>query len=160
MPGFAVDLGHGDPGASYSALLGADAAGALTAGFILELRGLLTPASRTALVLAMGWCCALGGFALVSSYGLALVLLFCAGFLELSYNSMAQALVQLSAPVAIRGRVIGLFSMAANGMRTFSGITVGMVGGLIGIHGSLSISAGVLLVTLAGLMVFGAPKEA
>jgi MFS family permease len=156
MPGFAQDLGHGDPGVAYSMLLAADAAGALAAGFVLELRGLLRPTSRTALALGMGWCCALGGFALVSSYLLALMLLFLAGFLELSFNSMAQALVQLSAPAPIRGRVIGVFSMAANGLRTFSGLTVGMLGGIIGIHSSLSLSAALLLVTIGGLMVFGA----
>jgi MFS family permease len=152
MPEFAHDLGHGDPGLAYRALLAADAAGALVAGFLLELGGLLRPASRSALALAMGWCCALAGFALVSNYDLALAALFMAGFLELSFNSMAQALVQLSAPAAIRGRVIGVFSMAASGMRTFSGITVGMVGGLIGIHGSLSLSAGVLFIVIAVLI--------
>jgi MFS family permease len=152
MPEFAHDLGHGDPGLAYRALLAADAAGALVAGFLLELGGLLRPASRSALALAMGWCCALAGFALVSNYDFALAALFMAGFLELSFNSMAQALVQLSAPAAIRGRVIGVFSMAASGMRTFSGITVGMVGGLIGIHGSLSLSAGVLFIVIAVLI--------
>ncbi len=160
MPGFAQDLGHGDPGLSYSLLLAADAAGALSAGVVLEMRGLLRPASRTALALAMAWCGALGSFALVSSYALALVLLFLAGFLELSFNSMAQALVQLNAPAPIRGRVIGVFSMAANGMRTFSGITVGMIGGLIGIHRSLSLSAAVLFIAIGGLMVFGARTHA
>ena len=70
--------------------------------------------------------------------GRALPLLFAAGFLELSFNSMAQALVQLNAPTGVRGRVIGVFSMAASGMRMFSGMTVGLVGGLIGIHYSLS----------------------
>jgi MFS family permease len=157
MPGFAVDLGHGDPGASYSMLLAADAAGALAAGFVLESRGLIPPAARTALLLAMAWCAALGSFALIRIYPLALVLLFAAGFLELSFNSMAQALVQLSAPPTIRGRVIGVFTMAASGMRMFSGITVGLVGGLIGIHLSLSISAAVLIAVLAILLSF-APK--
>ena len=149
MPGFAFDLGHGDPGVSYSMLLAADAAGALAAGFILESRGLLHPAARTALVLAMAWCVALASFALIRVYPIALALLFAAGFLELAFNSMAQALVQLSAPASIRGRVIGAYSMAASGMRMFSGITVGLVGGLIGIHYSLSLSAAALFVALA-----------
>ena len=83
----------------------------------------------------------------------ALVLLFWAGFLELSFSSMAQALVQLSAPAPIRGRVIGVFSMASSGMRMFSGITVGMIGGLIGIHGSLALSAAVLFVVIFGLLL-------
>ena len=39
MPGFAHDLRHGDPGVAYSLLLGADALGALCAGFLLESRG-------------------------------------------------------------------------------------------------------------------------
>jgi predicted MFS family arabinose efflux permease len=149
MPGFAADLGHGDPGVSYSMLLAADAAGALAGGFVLESRGLLTPSARTALMLAMGWCIALGLFALIPIYAVALPLLFAAGFLELSFNSMAQALVQLNAPSGVRGRVIGVFSMAASGMRTFSGLTVGLAGGLIGIHYSLSASAALLFVALA-----------
>jgi hypothetical protein len=34
--------------------------------------------------------------------------------------------VQLHAPAHVRGRVIGLFNMAALGMRAFSGVTVGI----------------------------------
>jgi len=49
--------------------------------------------------------------------------------------------------------------MAANGMKTFSGVTVGLIGGIIGIHGSLSLSAAVLFVVLGGLMVFGARTQ-
>ncbi len=145
MPEFTRDLGHGNPGLTYGMLLAADAAGALTAGFVLEGGRLLRAVPATALVLAMLWCLCIGGFALCRRYPLALALLFCAGFVELSFNSMAQALVQINAPVPMRGRVIGVFSMAASGMRTFAGVTVGLLGGLIGIHWSLAISAGVFL---------------
>ena len=146
MPNFAQDLGHGDPGTSYSMLLAADAAGALIAGFVLESVGVLRPSPRTALLLAMVWCIALAGFALNRNYVLALVLLFVAGFFELAFASMAQTLVQLGAPADIRGRVIGLFNMSALGLRAFSGITVGIVGTLVGVHYSLAGSAMMVLV--------------
>jgi MFS family permease len=145
MPEFAHDLAHGDGGFTYSALFGADAAGALCAGLALEARGLLPPRPRAAFLLAMGWCIAIGSFAASRSYPLSLMLLFCAGFLELSFYAMAQALVQMNAPSTIRGRVIGLFSMSALGLRAFSGVTVGLFGSLIGIHLSLALAAALLL---------------
>jgi len=143
MPGFAHDLGHGDPGTAYTALLAADAAGALLAGILLESRGgIFRMLPSTAVVLAMAWACSLVGFALVRSYPLALAVLFAAGFFELSFSSMTQTLVQMNAPEASRGRVLGLYNMAAAGLRTFSGITVGLAGSLVSIHVSLAVSAG------------------
>ena len=151
MPGFAVDLGHARANFSYGVLLGADAAGGLTAGLILEGRGLLPPQVRSAFVLAMIWCCALIGFARSSTYAVSIILLFVAGFVELSFNAMAQSLVQLNAPGAIRGRVLGVYSMFAMGLRTFSGLSVGLLGSLIGIHNSLSYSAAALLLLYAAI---------
>ena len=148
MPAFAHDLGHGDPGVSYSALLAADATGALLAGVLLESLGRLKPAPRTAMIIAACWALALAGFSQAHAYPLALALLFAAGFLELSFSSMVQTLVQLNAPAPIRGRVIGLFNMASLGMRTFSGVIVGLVGSAIGVHGSLLV-AGMLMFTTA-----------
>jgi len=148
MPGFAGDLGHGDPGISYSVLLAADAGGALLAGIALESWGRLKGTPRTAIMLAMLWSVALLGFAAVRIYPIAIALLFFAGFFELSFNTMAQALVQLNAPADIRGRVVGLYNMAGLGMRAFSGITVGVFGAAIGIHWSLGLSAAVLLALL------------
>jgi hypothetical protein len=152
MPGLASDLGHGDPGVSYSMLLAADAAGALLGGIVLEGRGLLPPRPRTAIVLAMLWCAALATFSLAKSYPLALGFLFAAGFLELSFNAMAQSLVQMNAPPDKRGRVIGLFNMASLGLRAFSGISVGLLGSLIGVHWSLALSALATLAIAGGLL--------
>jgi MFS family permease len=152
MPNFARDLGHGDPGVSYSMLLAADAGGGFLAGTVLEGRGLLPPRQRTAIILAMLWCLSLAGFSLARSYPLALVLLFAAGFLELSFNAMAQTIVQLNAPVKMRGRVIGLFNMASLGLRAFSGISVGLLGSFIGVHWSLAVSALAMLAIATGLL--------
>jgi sugar phosphate permease len=88
-------------------------------------------------------------FALVHSYPVALAVLFAAGFFELSFSSMTQTLVQLNAPDASRGRVLGLFNMAAAGLRTFSGITVGLAGSLVSIHVSLAVSASLYVAAMA-----------
>ncbi len=152
LPSFADDLGHGNPGLAYSMLLAGDAAGGLIAGVVLEGGGLLKADPRTAIVLALLWCCALIGFAAAQYYVLALMLLFLAGFLELSFNAMAQTLVQLNAPPQARGRVLGLFNMASLGSRTFSGITVGLLGSVIGVHWSLGFSALAMLAISGGLL--------
>lgn len=154
MPGFAVDLGHGNPGAAYTMLLGADAAGALTAGLLLETgRGFAKMRGSTATVLATLWATSLAAFAITSSYPLALGLLFCAGFFELSFSSMTQTIVQMKAPTAIRGRVLGLFNMSAAGLRTFSGLTVGILGSFATIHTSLLIAAGAFMATSMALLM-------
>ena len=98
MPEFAHDLGHGHADIAYSMLLAADAAGSLIAGIVLESRGLLRAKPKTAFILAMLWCCAIGGFAASTSYPLAFGLLLVAGFVQLSFSSMAQTLVQINAP--------------------------------------------------------------
>jgi MFS family permease len=153
MPGFANDLGHGDPGLSYSMLLAADAFGGLIAALLLETRGLFPMTPRMAIGLAMLWCLALAAFASTRSYPLALALLGLAGFFELSFSTMAQALVQLNAPAEQRGRVIGLFNMASLGMRTFAGLTVGVAGSLLGIHVALASSALTFFLVLVGLSI-------
>ena len=66
---------------------------------------------------------------------------------------MAQSLVQLNAPLDQRGRVIGLFNMASLGLKTFSGISVGLSASLIGIHWSLALSALAAMVVAATLLL-------
>jgi MFS family permease len=154
MPEYAHDLGTDDAGARYSILLGANAAGALIGGLILESRGMLPARPQTAIVFALVWCLVISGFAAATSYPLAVALMFVAGFLNLAYSSMSQTLVQLHAPVQLRGRLIGLYNTANNGMRAFSGVTVGIVGSVIGVHWSLALSAITLFAVTAGLWAF------
>jgi MFS family permease len=154
MPEYAHDLGTDDAGMHYSILLGANAAGALAGGLILESRGLLAPHPQTAIVFTLLWCLAIAGFAAASDYSLAVALMFVAGFLNLASGAMSQTLVQMHAPERLRGRLIGLYNTANNGLRAFSGITVGVAGSLIGIHWSLALSAIVLLAATLGLWAF------
>ena len=154
MPEFAHDLGTEQADFSYSVLLAASAAGALLGGVILESRSLLIARPQTAIVLTILWCLAISGFAAATSYPLAVALMLVAGFLNLSFSAMAQTLVQLHAPEHLRGRLIGVYNMSNNGLRAFSGVTVGIVGGVIGIHWSLALSALLLLMVTIALLSF------
>ena len=153
MPGFAHDLRHGNPGVAYSLLLGADALGALCAGFLLESRGgwMRTQASSAERI-ALLWGGALLAFSFARTYFMALPFLFLAGFFELSFSSMAQTLVQIHAPETIRGRVLGLFNMSSSGLRTFSGLTVGIAGSIVSIHASLAASSIAFMIVVAIIM--------
>jgi MFS family permease len=158
MPEFATDLSAGagfiTTGVRYNILFAAGAAGALVAGIALEAKNLLQPSLRSAFILILLWCSAVIGFAAASNFILAVVLLFAVGFTHLAFNAMAQAMVQLSAPAAMRGRILGLYNMSALGLMTFSGVTVGLGGSLVGIHYSLGISAAVLIAATLVLALF------
>jgi MFS family permease len=157
MPEFAHDLGTEQADFAYSALLAANAAGAVIGGFLLEGRGWLPPRVNTAMISAILWCIAITGFALSTNYYLSLALLFTAGILNLTFSSMGQTIVQLWSPPHLRGRLIGLFAMASMGLKAFSGITVGVLGGLIGVHWSLAASAMALLTVTVALFAFAIP---
>jgi hypothetical protein len=58
--------------------------------------------------------------------------------------------VQLLAPREKRGQVIGLYGVAANGLRIGSGFTVGLLGAAVGLRVSLGVSA---LAMVAGTAV-------
>jgi len=156
MPEFAHDLGTDKADITYSALLAANAAGSVAGGFLLDGKEWLPPTVKSAILCAILWCVIMTGFAFSTSYVLSLTLLFFGGALNLAFYSIAQTIVQLLAPVELRGRLIGLFSMSVFGLRAFSGVTVGVVGGLIGIHWSLAVSSMVLLAVSVALFAFAA----
>jgi MFS family permease len=159
MPEFAHDLGTEKADFAYSALLGANAAGAVVGGFLLEGRGWLPPRVGTAMITAVLWCIAIAGFALSTNYYLSLALLFVAGVLNLTFSSMGQTIVQLLAPPQLRGRLIGLFAMSSMGLKAFSGVTVGVLGGLIGVHWSLAGSAMALMAVTLVLAAMAMPAR-
>jgi MFS family permease len=101
--------------------------------------------------MGVGWAVAILVFAMTASYPIAVLALFISGFLNLGFTALAQTIVQLEAPPDRRGRVIGLFSMAQNGLRVGSGVTIGLLGTIVGIHASLEWSAVAALVVCAAL---------
>ena len=65
---------------------------------------------------------------------------------------MAQTLVQTLAPPRLRGTLVGLFNTAFLGLRAGSGVTVGLLGAVIGVHWSLALNAAAVVVTCAVLL--------
>jgi MFS family permease len=159
MPEFAYHLGSDEAGFAYSALLAANAVGGVVGGLLLDGLGLFQSRARTALLLGAAWSLAIIGFAAAPNYPIAITMLFLMGLLNLAFSAMAQTLVQLESPAAIRGSVVGLFNMALLGLRVGSGFTIGVLGGVIGIHWSLGLSGLVMLLLALRILAYLGPSK-
>jgi MFS family permease len=98
-------------------------------------------------------------FALSGNYAFSLAVLVIGGVANLVSTSTEQTIVQLNAPTAVRGRVIGLYGMSSMGLRAGSGLTIGILGTLIGVQWAVGVSALLLgLLALALLVYVGAKR--
>ena len=154
MPAFADRLGSGADGPAYSALLFAVGAGGVAGGLLLETTRRVPSTVGAAVIATVAYGGSILGFALTGWYWLALLLLFVGGMANLASMSISQTVVQLLAPPAERGRVIGLYGISANGLRMGSGVTVGLFGQVVGVAPALAWSSGALIVgtVLAGAL--------
>jgi MFS family permease len=141
MPIFAHDLGAGNAGTAYGILLFANGAGGVIGGVLLEATGRIRPHPKAAVISTAVYGLTSLFFAITNEYPLAVLILVIGGVANLASMSIGQTVVQLRAPAAERGRVIGLYSMSASGLRAGSGFTVGLLGSAIGVHWSLGLSA-------------------
>ena len=146
MPIFAESLGAGSAGAAYGVLLFANGAGGVLGGIVLEATGRIKPNVTAAVISTAVYGATSFFFAVTASYPVAVVLLVIGGVANLASMSIGQTVVQLLAPPADRGRVIGVYGMSANGLRAGSGFTVGLLGAAVGVHWSLGLSAAALCV--------------
>jgi len=153
MPAYANYLGADETGARYTVLLAADAAGAILGVLLLETANFSRPSVRMAIASAGLWGLTMGLFPLTQHYPTAVALLVLAGVFNIAFQSMSQTLVQLLAPSPIRGRVVGLFNMAMLGLRAGSGLTVGLLGTIIGVRLSLAVSSFAVVLVSVGLLV-------
>jgi MFS family permease len=141
MPEYAQYLGADDGGALYSILLAANAAGAILGVVWLEASANVRPSVRGAMLFAILWGITMGLFPMAQSYATAVGLLVLSGVFSIAFTSMAQTLVQLLAPAAVRGSIVGLFNTSMLGLRAGAGVMVGVVGTFIGVRRSLELSS-------------------
>ncbi|MFF5288118.1 MFS transporter [Paractinoplanes globisporus] len=154
MPIFAQDLGAASAGTAYGILLFANGAGGVLGGLVLEATGWIPPTVGAAVISTFAYGVSTFFFAVAGSYQLAVLLLVIGGVANLASMSVGQTVVQLLAPPADRGKVIGVYGVFANGLRFGSGITVGLFGAVVGVHWSLSLSAAALC---AGTLIAALP---
>jgi MFS family permease len=153
MPEFAARLGQADAGFAYSALMAANAVGAVIGGVLLESSGFFKPTIRVAMVATVLFGVATLAFALSTNYAFSLAVLVLAGVANLVSSSTEQTIVQLEAPPAQRGRVLGLYGMSSMGLRAGSGLTIGLLGAWIGIQWAVGLSAILLCLVAVVLLV-------
>jgi MFS family permease len=152
MPEYAHHHGSEEADVWYTVLFSANAAGAVIGAVILESVAALQGGVRAAIVSAAIWGAVMAIFPFAHGYTAAVTLLVLAGVFNIAYTSMAQAVVQILAPPNLRGRVVGLFNTSMLGLRAGSGVTVGVVGALIGVELSLTLSAVVVVAISLGLL--------
>jgi MFS family permease len=160
MPLFAQDLGAASAGTTYGILLFANGAGGVLGGLVLEATGWIKPTVLSAVISTGLYGMFTLFFAVTPSYPLAVLLLVAGGVANLASMSVGQTVVQLMAPPADRGRVIGVYGMSANGLRFGSGVTVGLFGAVVGIHWSLGLSSAALCVGTLLAAWFARPARA
>ena len=153
MPEYAHHLGADEAGTWYSVLLAANAAGAIIGAVLLESVSFIQVSARTAIGCAAVWGVVMALFPAAQSYPAAVALLVLAGTFNIAFTSMAQTIIQLLAPPHLRGGMVGLFNTAILGLRAGSGLTVGVLGAVIGVQRSLAASSIVVVLIALALLV-------
>jgi MFS family permease len=153
--------------ASQTLDVGAAAFGILSAAFGLgALVGALTTATlreasqRAFVGGALGFSVVMLLLALVDTVALALVLLFVLGTCFALFTSSANALIQLSAPGHLRGRVMSLFLFAFAGLAPIGGLLAGWLAELGGTPLAFCVAgtSGLVAVAWASRQLFGAHR--
>jgi len=141
MPDISLSFGTEGAAAAYGVLLFANGIGAVVGGLLLEATGLVRASTRTALWGTVAYGLTILLFSLTSSIVVAVLSLVLSGFASIAALTAAQTVLQLRAPGAARGRVMGLNGMVSNGLRTGSGLIVAILGTGFGIRGAVVVSA-------------------
>ncbi len=153
MPEYAHHLGTDEAGTWYSVLLAANAVGAIIGAVLLESASFIRLSARTAIGCAAVWGVLMALFPAAQSYPAAVTILVLAGAFNIAFTSMAQTIIQLLAPPPLRGSMVGLFNTSMLGLRAGSGVTVGVLGAVIGVQWSLALSSTAVVLVALGLLV-------
>jgi MFS family permease len=153
FPEFGALLGQDDSGLGYGALIVAMSFGAVVGGISLEAIGRVRASTRLAIASTLVMAIAYVTFALSRNYPLSLTVLVVAGLASLVSDSTSLTVVQLAAPDDRRGSFIGAYAMTSMGFRVGSGIVIGVLGGLMGVTGAITLAGSILIVVAVALFI-------
>jgi MFS family permease len=154
MPAIAGSTTGISSGTAYGVLLFANGLGGVLGGLLLEGTGWIRLSVRAALWSTLAYGATTVLFAVSHDYLVAAPLLVIGGIANLATLSITQTVVQLRAPRAKKGQVIGVYGVGANGMRIGSGLTVGLLGAAVGLRPALGLSAAALCACVAILAAY------
>lgn len=150
MPVFAKDVLHGDAKA-FGILMACNGGGALIGGMGLATFGHLL--SRRTLIYTglFGCCLLLIAFSFSRIFLLSAGLLMVAGFFMIIFMATANTATQLRSPDALRGRIMGFYSLCFLGMSSIGSLFTGFLARLVG--APAAVLTGACVCMLIGLLV-------
>ena len=127
----------------FGFLLGAMGLGAVTGALTLAFFPHLGNEPRRQLWMAMIWAAALLEFSISRVYVLSLVILFVAGYCQVSFLATANTRIQTLTPDNLRGRVMALYAQALMGVGPIGSTQAGALATLLGAPWAMAIGAGI-----------------
>ncbi len=124
MPVFAKDILHGNAQA-YGILMASNGGGALFGGIALASVGKSFHRRHIIYTGLFGCCAFLILFAVSQVFFISCGLIFCAGFFMITFLATANTSVQLRSPDALRGRIMGFYSLCFLGMSSVGSMIAG-----------------------------------
>lgn len=153
LPAWAVDVLGGDA-TTNGFLQSARGIGALLGALTVASLGRFQFHGRLLTLASFAFPAALLVFAAIRIDWLAMAVLVVVGVCMLVAFNVANAMVQTLTPDALRGRVMGIYSLAFFGFMPLGGLTAGALADRIGAPLTVALAAAVVLLFAAGVRIF------
>ncbi|MES2477078.1 MAG: MFS transporter [Verrucomicrobiota bacterium] len=151
MPVFAKDVLGGDAKA-FGILMACNGCGALIGGIGLATFGHLLSRRKLIYTGLFGCCLLLIAFSFSRVFLLSCGLLMAAGFFMIIFMATANTATQLRSPDALRGRIMGFYSLCFLGMSSVGSLITGFLAQALGAPAAVATGASICIVI--GLLVF------
>jgi predicted MFS family arabinose efflux permease len=152
LPALASDALHAGP-RQLSWLVSAAGAGAFLSGLATSWLRASARTTRAAVLVAIAAGLSLVALAVQRSLPAALLLVAATQFLLIQASSLVLVMLQTVAPDGLRGRIVSIQSLLADGGTDCGVFLIGAVGGALGISAALGASGGVLVLLYLGIAI-------